>query len=173
MWDLQSKFLIGTLTGHSAAIFSLEYTAGGSRIVSGSEDHTVRVWDAQSLSIYVILPFDGGCVTISSSPDCSHVFVGTLRGELISWQMNSSSKMPEASAKRILAHDDSTYSVQYLSKLNSIVTGSRDKSVKLWPTSTIKQPSQNGKMSQSSRKFLGHKASTPRKPTIAFIDIGD
>ncbi|KAH8672846.1 quinon protein alcohol dehydrogenase-like superfamily, partial [Tricladium varicosporioides] len=49
VWDLKSGQLVETLTGHTAAIFSIEYTPDGSHIVSGSEDKTVRVWDSHSL----------------------------------------------------------------------------------------------------------------------------
>ena len=157
MWNLQTELLAGTLSGHTAAIFSLEYTADGSRIVSGSQDHTVRVWDAHLLTSYVILPVNEGCVTISSSPDCSRVFAGTLSGKLISWQIHSRSETTKASAEKIQVHDESTFSIQYLPRLNGIVTGSRDKSVKLWSTSASDQPSRNGKMCQPLRKFLGHK----------------
>jgi WD40 repeat protein len=111
------------------------------------------------LTSYVILPVNEGCVTISLSPDCSHVFAGTLSGKLISWQINLSSETLEANAEKIQVHDDSIYGIQYLPRLKGIVTGSRDKSVKLWHTSTTGEPSQNGEVRQPLRKFIGHKAS--------------
>ena len=97
-WDLKSGRLAGTLTGHTRPIFSLEYTADGSHIISGSEDKTVRVWDVRSHSNCVVLQLDDGCVSISVSPDFSHVFAGTLNGKLVSWRMNLCG-IPEAGAE--------------------------------------------------------------------------
>ena len=37
-----------TLTGHSAAVNSVAYSPDGKQIVSGSDDSTVKVWDAQT-----------------------------------------------------------------------------------------------------------------------------
>ena len=169
MWDLQTELLAGTLSGHTAAIFSLEYTADGSHIVSGSEDHTVRVWDAHSLTSYVILPVNEGCVTISSSPDCSRVFAGTLSGKLISWQIRSSTETTETNAEKIQVHDKSIFGIQYLPKLNGIVTGSKDKTIKLWPASTMVQLSQNREVCQPLRKFLGHKVNIQWNSNKSFL----
>ena len=41
--------LVGTLEGHADPVYSVAWTADGSRIVTGGFDHTVRVWDAGSL----------------------------------------------------------------------------------------------------------------------------
>src|ERR1700761_2831216 len=33
--------------GHGDRVVSVVYSLDGSRIISGSEDHTIRIWDAQ------------------------------------------------------------------------------------------------------------------------------
>ena len=40
--------LLNTLEGHSANVTSVAFSPDGNRIVSGSYDSTVRVWDAAS-----------------------------------------------------------------------------------------------------------------------------
>ena len=37
-----------TLTGHSAAVNSVAFSPDGTRVVSGSDDNTVKIWDSQT-----------------------------------------------------------------------------------------------------------------------------
>ena len=38
-----------TLKGHSDRVYSVNFSPDGKRIVSGSEDNTLKVWDISSL----------------------------------------------------------------------------------------------------------------------------
>lgn len=48
LWDLGSSRPIKTMTGHTAAIQSLSFSAESSLLVSGGLDCTVRCWDVKS-----------------------------------------------------------------------------------------------------------------------------
>ena len=37
-----------TLTGHSSCVFSIAFSRDGTRIVSGSLDHLVKIWDIET-----------------------------------------------------------------------------------------------------------------------------
>jgi WD40 repeat protein len=155
LWNLHSGQLVGRLTGHSASIFSIEYTLDDRHLVSGSEDKTVRVWDTHSIGNHIVLPVGEGCVTVSSGD--SLIFTGTLSGELLCWNINLGDETINPTPNRILAHDDSVFSVQYLPKIGSIITASRDRSVKLWSLETVEQSEAPAKAQVS---FLGHKVGT-------------
>src|SRR2546421_12713425 len=43
--------LLQTLEGHSDSVWSVAFSNDGQKIVSGSGDRTVRVWDAESGSL--------------------------------------------------------------------------------------------------------------------------
>jgi len=65
-----SKPCVMVLTGHSHDITACRFTPDGSRIISGSLDRTLRVWDIQNgiqLSKFHILDRNG---TVAFSPDC-------------------------------------------------------------------------------------------------------
>ena len=47
VWDAVSgECVLGPLEGHTSSVSSVSFSGDGSRIVSGSDDKTVRVWDA-------------------------------------------------------------------------------------------------------------------------------
>ena len=37
---------VRTLTGHSSSVFSVAFSPDGTRVVSGSDDMLVKIWDA-------------------------------------------------------------------------------------------------------------------------------
>lgn len=48
LWDLGSGRRIKKMTGHTASIYSLAFSAESSLLVSGGADWTVRCWDVKS-----------------------------------------------------------------------------------------------------------------------------
>jgi transcription initiation factor TFIID subunit 5 len=48
LWDLGSGRRIKKMTGHTASIYSLAFSAESSLLVSGGSDWTVRCWDVKA-----------------------------------------------------------------------------------------------------------------------------
>lgn len=48
LWDLGSGKRIKKMTGHTGFIYSLDFSADSSELVSGGADCTVRVWDVNT-----------------------------------------------------------------------------------------------------------------------------
>jgi len=48
LWDMGSGRRIKKMTGHTASIYSLAFSAESSLLVSGSADWTVRCWDVKA-----------------------------------------------------------------------------------------------------------------------------
>jgi WD40 repeat protein len=85
------------------------------------------------------------------------IFAGTLSGELLYWKVNPEYETLEITPKRILVYEDSVFSVQCLPKIKSVISASRDKSVKLWslkPVDCVVTPA------RAQREFRAHKLGT-------------
>ncbi|PVF91745.1 WD40 repeat-like protein [Serendipita vermifera] len=79
-----------TLAGHDGAVECFSISPDGTRIVSGSYDKTVRIWDAttgasieNALDVHVTIKY------LAFSSDGSHVIVGTEFGFLTRWNWSS------------------------------------------------------------------------------------
>ncbi|PVF91788.1 hypothetical protein CPB86DRAFT_745178, partial [Serendipita vermifera] len=72
-----------TLTGHRGPVERFTISPDGTRIVSGSYDKTVRMWDATTgASIGNALDVNSGIVYLAFSSDGSHVIIVTGSGSL-------------------------------------------------------------------------------------------
>jgi transcription initiation factor TFIID subunit 5 len=60
IWDLGSGRRIKKMTGHTASIYSLAFSAESSLLVSGGADWTVRCWDVKSAGGYPGKPKENG-----------------------------------------------------------------------------------------------------------------
>lgn len=48
IWDLETGKEVATLKGHTGEIVSLNFSAEGDRIITGSFDFTARIWDTNT-----------------------------------------------------------------------------------------------------------------------------
>lgn len=55
LWNAETGEELHRLEGHTAPIISIDFSPDGSLLVSGSHDHTVRVWDVESYTQQALL----------------------------------------------------------------------------------------------------------------------
>jgi WD40 repeat protein len=81
------------LIGHRRFVLSMAYSLDGSRIVSGSADYTIRVWDAQEGTL-VMQPLTGHMSSVSSvafSPDGTCIVSCSDNKVIWIWDLSDSS----------------------------------------------------------------------------------
>ena len=110
---------------------SVAFGPDGHRIVSGSWDHTVRLWDATT-GQPVGQPITGHTSYVDSvafSPDGTLVVSGSWDHTVRLWDAATGQPVGQP----LTGHTGPVQSVAFSSDGNRIVSGSDDKTVRLWP----------------------------------------
>ena len=101
LWSVQTGQLLDQLAGHEGPVSSLAFAPNGSALVSGSWDHTVRIWNifarAQA-SEPLALQADVLCVAVR--PDSRQIAVSTLDGELTFWSLSEAAQEAGIAGRR-------------------------------------------------------------------------
>ena len=71
IWDVGSGKRIKKMTGHSASIYSLAFSAESSLLVSGGADCTVRSWDVKGAGGLRVKPRENGTVGPATNESAS------------------------------------------------------------------------------------------------------
>ena len=72
-----------TLKGHSALVRSTSFSPDGSRVVTGSDDMTAKVWDARTgAELLTLKGHTGPVYSVTFSPDGSRVVTGSYVGPM-------------------------------------------------------------------------------------------
>jgi hypothetical protein len=86
-----------TLRGHTNWVYSVAFSADGKRIVSGSEDNTLKVWDAATGQETLTLKGHTGWVySVAFSPDGKRIVSGSWDNTLKVWDARLGQEMPDA-----------------------------------------------------------------------------
>ncbi|HEU0087134.1 MAG TPA: pentapeptide repeat-containing protein, partial [Pseudonocardiaceae bacterium] len=74
------------LTGHTGAVLSVAYSPDGTHLLSGSDDGSVRVWDAATgAPVHQLSGHTGRVLSVAYSPDGTHLLSGGDDGSVRVW----------------------------------------------------------------------------------------
>jgi hypothetical protein len=85
VWDAETGKLVHTLKGHTQGVWSVSFSPDGKRIFSGSEDNTVRVWDAGKGQELLALKSGSEVHGLAVSPDGKRLAAGSEDGTVKLW----------------------------------------------------------------------------------------
>ena len=117
----QTRGGLFTLYGHTGAVTSVAFSPDGTRIVTGSEDQTAKVWDARTGTALLELKGHTGAVTsVSFSPDGTRIVTGSGDRTAKVWDARTGTALLE-----LKGHTGGVTSVSFSPDGTRIVTGSR------------------------------------------------
>jgi WD40 repeat protein len=128
------NIVLSPFEGHTNSIISVASSPDGARIVSGSHDKTIRVWDLHTGNI-VSGPFEGHTNFVRSvafSHDGARIVSGSDDKTIRVWNAHIGNIV----SGPLEGHTNYITSVAFSSDVPNIVSGSDDNTAKLWDTQT-------------------------------------
>lgn len=123
---------LAVLSGHAGVVVSAGYSPEGNRVITGSVDKTVRVWDARTgLQLAVLSGHDGTVFSVAYSPDGRHIVTGSGDGTVRIWDARTFVPLSV-----LTVHGGAVRSAAYSPDGNRIVTASDDKTARVWDART-------------------------------------
>ena len=123
------------LQGHTSLVSSVAFSPDGRYIVSGSWDHTIQVWDAQT-GAQVGNPLKGHTDSVNSvafSPDGRYIVSGSEDHTIQVWNIWQTSVQV---GNTLQGHTNSVKSVAFSPDGRHIVSGSWDCTIRVWDALT-------------------------------------
>lgn len=130
VWDLVKFSIVSTLWGHQERVTGVNYSFSGTKLLSSSEDDTVKIWTMDSAG-YGVLEATINCfapvTSAKFSPNEAFVVCGLYDGTIKTFDMSS-----KRCTSTLSGHSNEITSIFFSPRGDRFISSSLDKSVKLW-----------------------------------------
>jgi WD40 repeat protein len=126
--------VVEPLKGYTGSVTSVAFSPDGTRIVSGSYDETIRIWDAKT-GEEVVEPLKGHTSLVASvafTPDGTRIVSGSSDKTIRVWDAKTGEEVVEP----LQGHTSLVLSVAFTPDGTRIVSGSYDKTIRVWDAKT-------------------------------------
>ena len=117
------------LRGHTGPVSAFAFSPDGTRVLTGSDDHTARLWDAATGKTLATLAGHTSHVSaVAFSPDGTRVLTGSWDKTARLWDAATG----KAVATTLAGHTDTVVAVAFSPDGTRVLTGSLDNTARLW-----------------------------------------
>ncbi|KAN0060764.1 60S ribosomal subunit assembly or modification protein [Thecaphora frezii] len=148
MWQLPSGNVMNVFSGHTEAVTCGSFTPDGKKLISGSEDGSLIVWDPKTAAPLAKLQtnLDGGLTQLAVSPDSKVVVVGGAAGDVRVVNVGAIDNGGSANVVNALvghAEGESIEGIQFIdvgggSRTGHVITASTEGKAVVWDLSLAK-----------------------------------
>ena len=123
---------LAILSGHSGIVIGAAFSPDGRRIVTSSDDRTVRIWDAASGTQLALLSgHSDGVINAEFSPDGRRIVTASADQTARIWDADTARQLTVLSG-----HSDTVWSAAWSPDGRRIITGSKDGTARIWDAAT-------------------------------------
>lgn len=127
IWHLPTQRLRHTLNGHTSKVFAGCFSSGSDKALTGSHDRTIKIWDLVRGYVLRTIMCSSSCNAICMNVDSTLAFSGHFDSNLRIWDLKNGSLVTELNG----IHTDQITSVSINADSTSVLTSSRDNTLKL------------------------------------------
>jgi WD40 repeat protein len=132
IWDAKAGKLVANLKGHTYAVYCLTWTADGKTLVSGSNDHSVRMWNTTPWQQITVLTGHSSVRGIAISPNGRILASASNDDTARLWNLENGQPIGSP-----LQHDNAVPCVSFSTYGKLLTTGCADKNACTWDISTV------------------------------------
>lgn len=131
VWQVDQGQLLKTLKGHEGTTQAVAFSPNGQWIASSGKDNTVRIWQANTGTLSQTLLLKSEATTLSFCSSGKVLVSGQTDCNLSLWQVSDGQKLGV-----LTGHSKIVYSLRSSQNGQYLVSGSEDKTLKIWSRST-------------------------------------
>jgi WD40 repeat protein/transcriptional regulator with XRE-family HTH domain len=123
---------LNTLRGHSHRVWTIAFSPDGQRLASGSDDQTIRLWNAQDGTCLTVLQgHTGGVTSVRFSPDGQMLASASEDASIRLWSIAHGTTL-----KTLQGHSRWVRAVTFSPDGQTLASGSEDRTIRLWEVET-------------------------------------
>ncbi len=123
---------LNTLRGHSHRVWTIAFSPDGQLLASGSDDQTIRLWDAQDGTCLAVLQgHTGGVTSVRFSPNGQLLAISGEDASIRLWRVERRTTL-----KTLQGHSRWVRTVTFSPDGQLLASGSEDGTIRLWEVET-------------------------------------
>ncbi|MCF4970149.1 serine/threonine-protein kinase [Nostoc sp. CMAA1605] len=128
LWDLETKKLVNTLSGHSQAVTSLVFSPNGEILATASDDHSIKLWHLPTSQLtYTLTGHKNSVKSVAFSPDGQILASGSWDKQIKLWDVNTGKEICH-----LIGHQLQVSAVAFSPDGQLLASASFDRTIRLW-----------------------------------------